>query len=451
MKTKTLARAPSTITPSLHIRGAKKNLIATHPSSKFAASDTKHDTSLFLIATPNANLLRSQFGPTGAEETHATPAGSLALTNHHSQITTHGFSNRHKKILEMPPTHSKQTTAVLPNRHKIRPCFSASPHGQNSSHQPSMGSALEWLPKMTSAQTTERDPVCGMTVDLQRAKASVEHAGKTYYFCSPGCAEKFRAAAEKYLAPKPPAPPQPPHEPTQLAAKAPGANSHAPSAAVEYTCPMHPEIIRPAPGACPICGMALEPRTASAEEAENPELASMTTRFWASVALTLPVLILGMSDLIPGQPIQQFLSMRQIGWLEFALATPVVLWGGWPFFERGWASVVNRSLNMFTLIALGTGTAFLYSVVAVLFPQLFPAAFRGMGGGLPVYFEAAAAITTLVLLGQVLELRARSRTSAAIRSLLQLSPKNARLVRTDGTELDVPLEHIQVGDLLRVR
>jgi Cu+-exporting ATPase len=167
--------------------------------------------------------------------------------------------------------------------------------------------------------------------------------------------------------------------------------------------------------------------------------------------LTIPVLALGMSDLIPGQPLQHVLSVRAMGWIELALTTPVVLWGGWPFFERGWASVVNRSLNMFTLIALGTGTAFLYSVVAVLFPQIFPATFRGMNGEVPVYFEAAAAITTLVLLGQVLELRARSRTSAAIRSLLRLSPKNARLVRADGTELDVPLEHIQVGDMLRVR
>jgi len=209
--------------------------------------------------------------------------------------------------------------------------------------------------------------------------------------------------------------------------------------------------VRPGPGACPICGMALEPRTVIADEPENPELVSMTRRFWWSVALTIPVLVLGMSDVIPGQPLQHFFTMRAMGWIQLALATPVVLWGGWPFFERGWASVVNRSLNMFTLIALGTGTAFLYSVVAVISPQLFPATFRGMGGGLPVYFEAAAAITTLVLLGQVLELRARSRTSAAIRSLLQLAPKNARLVRADGTELDVPLEHIQVGDMLRVR
>src|ERR1700683_2235710 len=177
----------------------------------------------------------------------------------------------------------------------------------------------------------------------------------------------------------------------------------------------------------------------------------MTRRFWSSVALTIPVLLLGMSDLIPGQPIQNLLSARAMAWIQLALAPRVRLWGGWPFFERGWASVVNRSLNMFTLIALGTGTAFLYSVAAVLFPQLFPATFRGANDEMPVYFEAATAITTLVLLGQVLELRARSRTSAAIRSLLQLSPKNARLVRADGTELDVPLEHIQVWDMARVR
>jgi Cu+-exporting ATPase len=225
----------------------------------------------------------------------------------------------------------------------------------------------------------------------------------------------------------------------------------APATRVEYTCPMHPLIVRPGPGSCPICGMALEPRTLIAEEAENPELVSMTRRFWTSVALTIPVLALGMSDLIPGQALQHVLTMPAMGWIELALATPVVLWGGWPFFERGWVSLVNRSLNMFTLIALGTGTAFLYSLVAVLFPQLFPATLRGAKGEVPVYFEAAAAITSLVLLGQVLELRARSRTSAAIRSLLRLAPKSARLVRADGTELDVPLEQIQVGDMLRVR
>ena len=220
---------------------------------------------------------------------------------------------------------------------------------------------------------------------------------------------------------------------------------------IEYTCPMHPEIIRSQPGACPICGMALEPRTVSASEEENPELSGMTRRFWISVALTIPVLVLGMSDLIPGQPLQRFLSMRAIGWIELLLATPVVLWGGFPFFQRGWASIVNRSLNMFTLIALGTGTAYIYSVIAVLFPGIFPPSFQTMPGVVPVYFEAAAAITTLVLLGQVLELRARSRTSSAIRALLNLSPKFARLVRTDGTEIDVPVEHVQPGDTVRVR
>jgi Cu+-exporting ATPase len=221
----------------------------------------------------------------------------------------------------------------------------------------------------------------------------------------------------------------------------------------EYTCPMHPEIIRAEPGSCPICGMALEPRTAVVEE-ENPELVSMTRRFWVSVALAIPVLFLGMSDVIPGQPVQRILSIRAIGWIELALATPVVLWGGWPFFERGWASLVNRSLNMFTLIALGTGTAYVYSVIAVLFPGIFPESFSPISssmGQVPVYFEAAATITALVLLGQVLELRARSHTSSSIRALLKLSPRSARLVRTDGTELDVPIEHIARGDTLRVR
>jgi Cu+-exporting ATPase len=344
-----------------------------------------------------------------------------------------------------------------------------------------------------------------MTVEPARAGAQVVHAGKPYYFCCTGCADKFRAEPAKYLSavalaaagsdgtlvqfsrvgaagvtPALAVSHENMHASKRPAVRPPVANSYvcpmdpevredypgacpkcgmalepslpaAPATCVEYTCPMHPQIVRPGPGACPICGMALEPRTVIAEEPENPELVSMTRRFWASVALTIPVLVLGMSDVIPGQPLQHFLTMRAMGWVELALATPVVLWGGWPFFERGWASVVNRSLNMFTLIALGTGTAFLYSVVAVLFPQLFPVAFRGMHDEVPVYFEAAAAITTLVLLGQVLELRARSRTSAAIRSLLQLSPKNARLVRADGTELDVPLEHIQVGDVLRMR
>ena len=224
----------------------------------------------------------------------------------------------------------------------------------------------------------------------------------------------------------------------------------APATRTEYVCPMHPEVIRTEPGACPICGMALEPRTVTAEE-ENPELRDMTRRFWIALALTIPVLALGMSSMIPGMPLMRIISMRAVGWLEFLCATPVVLWAGWPFFQRGWASIVNRSLNMFTLIAIGTGTAYLYSLIAVLLPGAFSASFRTSTGEVPLYFEAAATITTLVLLGQVLELRARSRTSSAIRELLKLSPRTARLVRSDGTEIDVPVEHIAAGDTLRVR
>jgi P-type Cu+ transporter len=299
----------------------------------------------------------------------------------------------------------------------------------------------------------ERDPVCGMTVDPTKSKPTAEHAGTTYHFCSPGCAAKFNADPLKYLN-------APSASPMHAATIAPGHSvtpgqiapaPASPTKSIEYTCPMHPEIIRSAPGSCPICGMALEPRTASAAEEENPELATMTRRFWVSVTLAIPVMALGMSDLIPGKPMQQILSTRTIAWLQLALATPVVVWAGWPFFERGWASLVNRSLNMFTLISLGTGTAYFYSVIAVLFPALFPPSFRDPDGAVPVYFEAAAAITALVLLGQVLELRARSRTSSAIRALLKLSPKTARLVRADGTEIDVPLEHIGPGDTLRVR
>jgi P-type Cu+ transporter len=342
-------------------------------------------------------------------------------------------------------------------------------------------------------KTAEKDPVCGMTVNPSRAAAQSVHNGSTFYFCSKGCAAKFAAAPEKYLdAPAPSAhgndfvvpsaeitspntapPRQVPGIKQRTAAEYicpmdpevsqdhPGACPKCgmalepavpiqPESRVEYTCPMHPQIVRSAPGFCPICGMALELRDAVVHQEQDPELVSMTRRFWTSVALTIPILVLAMSDLIPGQPLQNILSPRAIGWIEFVLATPAVLWAGWPFFERGWASIVNRSLNMFTLIAMGTGTAYVFSVIAVLFPGIFPASFRVMGG-VPIYFEAASAITALVLLGQVLELRARSRTSAAIRSLLKLSPKTARLVRTDGTEIDVSIEHVNAGDSLRVR
>jgi Cu+-exporting ATPase len=276
-----------------------------------------------------------------------------------------------------------------------------------------------------------------MVVDAQKPAARVEHEGRTFYFCSAQCAQKFRSERLKYLVSESPLSPR--------------SNTATAATRTEYTCPMHPEIVRDAPGACPICGMALEPRVAGAEEEANPELTDMTRRFWVSAALALPVFFLAMSDFIPGQPAQHLVSMRALAWIELVLATPVVIWGGKPFFERGWASIVNRSPNMFTLIAMGTGTAYLYSVIATLSPNLFPASFRGPSGEVAVYFEAAAVITALVLLGQVLELRARSRTSSAIRALLSLVPKTARILRPDGTEEDLPLERVAPGDRVRVR
>ncbi|MQM38809.1 Copper-exporting P-type ATPase [wastewater metagenome] len=223
------------------------------------------------------------------------------------------------------------------------------------------------------------------------------------------------------------------------------------SGGVRYTCPMHPEVVSDAPGECPKCGMALEPQQVSAAPAENPELKDMTRRFWVSLVLALPVLALAMGGMVPGVDMQALVPHAVRNWLEFALATPVVLWGGWPFFVRGWRSIVNRSLNMFTLIALGVGVAYVYSVVAAIAPGLFPASFRGVGGRVDVYFEAAAMIVTLVLIGQVMELRARSQTNAAIQSLLGLAPKTARRIDDDGSEADVPLESVQIGDRLRVR
>jgi Cu+-exporting ATPase len=219
---------------------------------------------------------------------------------------------------------------------------------------------------------------------------------------------------------------------------------------VEYTCPMHPEVVRPGPGACPICGMALEPRTISGQDEDNPELRDMTRRFWISVLLTAPLLAIAMADMLPGMPVQHAIPPGWLPWIEMVLATPVVLWGGLPFFQRGWTSIVLRSTNMFTLIAMGTGVAYVFSLAATIFPQLFPSSVRGMAGAPPVYFEAAAAIVSLVLLGQVLELRARSRTGAAIRALLDLTPKTARVLR-DNQELDIPLDQVQPGDRLRVR
>ena len=339
-------------------------------------------------------------------------------------------------------------------------------------------------------EVSAQDPVCGMNVNPATSKYSHAHGGKTYYFCCAGCAEKFKADAEKFLARKPSGMPSGlvtlgmrPAAGIQIApakAKAaekdervyvcpmcpevsktgPGAcpkcgmalEPDVPMAArkTEYTCPMHPQIVRLEPGWCPICGMALEARTVTAEEEENPELRDMRRRFWISVVLTAPLLAMAMAGMSASMSVHA-LHAGWLPWIELLLATPVVVWGGWPFFERGWTSVVNRSTNMFTLIAMGTGVAYVYSLIATVFPGIFPQSFRGMWGRPEVYFEAAAAITTLVLLGQVLELRARSQTSSAIRALLDLTPKTARVLRGDGREEDIGLERVQVGDRLRIR
>lgn len=321
-----------------------------------------------------------------------------------------------------------------------------------------------------------RDPVCGMQVK-ETSPHRHAHAGEEYWFCSAGCLTKFRAEPERYLT-KPEAATRPESarvmEPARSSAiytcpmhpevrqGGPGTcpkcgmaleplEPIAPAHKTEWVCPMHPEIVRDAPGACPICGMALEPRTVTLEEAENPELADMTRRFWVGVALTVPLLIVAMGDMLPGRPVEHLMGTTVASWLQLVLATPVVLWAGWPFFVRGWQSIPNRSPNMFTLIALGVSMAFGESVLATVAPQVFPNAFREHGGRVAAYFEAAAVIVTLVLLGQVLELRARSRTSSAIRALLGLAPKTARRIRPDGSEEDVPLDRVVVGDRLRVR
>jgi len=324
------------------------------------------------------------------------------------------------------------------------------------------------------------DPVCGMTVNPDSAAGSFVHDGETYYFCSNHCLQKFIKDPERFT--KTSAQPinitpvgiQPRSKPgnrtsaeytcpmhPEVRSDKPGSCPKCgmalepvtvarPKQKAEYTCPMHPEIVRDSPGSCPICGMALEPRTISLDEEENHELRDMRRRFWVSVVLTIPVFLMGMSEMIPGSPLQKLVPMRTLAWIQLALASPVVLWGSWPFFVRGWHSVVNRSLNMFTLIGLGVAVAYSYSVIATIFPDVFPHSFRH-GGSVPVYFEAAAVITTLVLLGQVLELKARSQTSSAIRALLGLAPKTARRIAADKTEQDVPLEDVQPNDLLRVR
>ena len=331
---------------------------------------------------------------------------------------------------------------------------------------PALGALVE------PAKRLATDPVCGMQVDPAKAP-SVAYQGTQLYFCCQGCATKFQAEPTKYLRPKqqvasiqareievPNSDYTCPMHP-EVHKSGPGScpkcgmaldpsTIKMSASRTAYTCPMHPEIVRDQPGNCPICGMALEPRDVTVDTA-NPELVDMTRRFWAGVALTLPLLAVMVSDILPSHPIEHLLSGALLGWIEFALATPVVLWAGWPFFERGWDSVVHRSPNMFTLIAIGAGSAYLYSVAAVVAPGIFPATFRDMSGNLALYFEAASVITVLVLLGQVLELKARSQTNSAIKALLGLAPKTARRISADGNETDVALSEIQVGDLIRVR
>jgi Cu+-exporting ATPase len=345
---------------------------------------------------------------------------------------------------------------------------------------------------LESESHVAKDPICGMTVDPRKAAGKIDHAGQTYYFCSKGCAQRFAQSPEKYAAATAESPNLPDTRPvlqssaavkrvygaeksaavanSQVVANpaaAPSAGhssaestgsahnhaapaSSAPSATpqgVRYTCPMHPQIVQVGPGSCPICGMALEPMDPLAAVEADPEYDSMRKRFWISAALSLPLLVLAML----GDYLGLHLTPTLRNWIEFVLATPVVLWGGWPFFHRFWDSLVHRSPNMFTLIGLGTGAAYLDSVVATAFSQIFPMSFRAMDGGTPVYFEAAAVITTLVLLGQVLELRARQQTSGAIRALLNLAPQQAHKIAADGREQDVTLDQVKFGDKLRVR
>ena len=300
------------------------------------------------------------------------------------------------------------------------------------------------------------DPVCGMTISPADAVGHADYKGQTYYFCNQSCLDRFRATPATFLAAVAAIPSSAnatgaggytcPMDP-EVHQKGPGAcpkcgmalepMTAAPITKTEWTCPMHPEIVRDASGSCPICGMALEPRVVTHEET-NPELDDMTRRFRLSLLCTLPTLALMVSEFVPGKPLQQLIGLRALNWVELALASPVVMWGGRPFFQRGWASVVNRHLNMFTLIALGVGASYAYSVVATIAPGLFPTSLL-IDGQAAVYFEPAAVIVVLVLLGQVLELRARSQTSAAIRNLLGLAPKTARRIGTDGSERDVPL------------
>jgi len=286
----------------------------------------------------------------------------------------------------------------------------------------------------TASEKTARDPVCGMSVNPETSKHRFEHAGTTYHFCSNGCRTKFEADPAKYL--------------DKAKAEVEARQPPMPAGTI-YTCPMHPEIRQVGPGSCPICGMALEPDVVSLDDASNPELADMTRRFWIGAALSVPPVVLEMGGHLVGG--HGLIDPTLSNWIQLVFATPVVLWAGWPFFVRGWQSLLTRNLNMFTLIAMGTGVAYVYSLIGTIIPQAFPANFRGHDGAVAVYFEAAAVITVLVLLGQVLELRAREATSGAIKALLRLAPKTARRVGDDGADHEVEIDTLKAGDRLRVR
>ena len=344
-------------------------------------------------------------------------AHTPACQHNHGSAHTHASALRHR--LRMVVAVATRGTGTLFS-------VACSSHRSGASGAKSMGQDTG----RNGAEGLVTDPVCGMKVDPATSNRKFEHAGTIFHFCSDRCRQKFAADPEHYLAP----PPKPPT-----------------AAGTIHTCPMHPEIRQDGPGSCPICGMALEPLVMTAEAPPNHELLDMTRRFWIGLALSLPVFVLEMGGHVPWLGLHPMVSERLSIWIQFALSTPVVVWAGWPFFQRAWASVVNRSLNMFSLIALGTGAAYLYSLVATFAPDRFPAGFRGMDNTVAVYFEAAAVITVLVLLGQVLELRAREQTGGAIRALLNLTPKTAHRLRDGAGDEEIPLASVHLGDRLRVR
>jgi Cu+-exporting ATPase len=383
------------------------------------------------LADPTAYAAKGSADDACEDGCCTTDHGGEGHAHHHDHGHHHGHHDHGGALVKpaaanaMPQVHGHAHHGRAHHGHD----HSHQGHEQDHGHDHDHGH--HHAPAAMATQTV-KDVVCGMDVDPKTAKYRAEHGGETYYFCSAGCEAKFRADPAKYLHPKQEAAAQP---------AMPGGTI--------YTCPMHPEIRQVGPGSCPICGMALEPEMPTAETGPSEELTDMTRRLWVAAALSVPVVFLGMGYEFLG--LHRYLSGQLSNWLQLVIATPVVLWAGWPFFERGIASVKNRSLNMFTLIAMGVGVAWLYSVVATIGPQLFPDTMKTMGGAVAVYFEAAAVITALALLGQVLELRAREQTSGAIRALLDLAPKTARRIRKDGTDEEVQVDLIGVGDRLRVR